>query len=285
MFNFLESHETYRRVRWIWNVLIPKSVTRGAHLSQRKCLPCFRVKELSHLLSWRIETNVRSQETLANRNCIKRQVLRGTVAAVASSASLCDEQGKADGSDCSYGCLSVLQESLAELLHHRDLWLNYSIAGNSELLYYKNLWLNYSIEGTSGWIIPLKEPLAELLHCKNMAEILHYRNLWLSYSIAGTSGWITALQKPLTELLHCRNLWLNYSIEGTSGWVTPLQEPLAELLHCRNLWLSYSIARTSGWITPLKEPVAELLHCKNLWLNYSIARTSGWVTPFMWSFP
>jgi hypothetical protein len=165
---------------------------------------------------------------------------RQSVAAVASSAGLCDEQGTAEGSDCSYGCLLVLQELLIELLHCRKLWLSYSIAE------------------TSGWITPLQEPVVELLHC---------RNLWLNYSIAGTSGWLTLLQEPLAELLHCKNLWLTYSIAGTSGWLTLVQEHLAELFHCRNLWLNYSIAGTSVWITQLQEPLVELLHCKNLWLD------------------
>jgi hypothetical protein len=281
MFNCLESRDKCRRLRWIWNVLFPQSVTRGAHLSKRKYLPCFRVKELSHLLSRGIETSVRSQEMLANRNCIKRQVLRQTVAPVASSPSLCDERRTADGSEYSYGCLPVLQEPLAELLHCRNFWLSYSITGTSgwvtplhetlaELLHYMNLWLNYSIAGTSGWVTPLHEPLVELLH---------NRNLWLSYSITRTYGWVTSLQEPLVELLHKRNLWMSYSITGTSAWVTPLQEPLAELLHYGNLWLSYSITGTSGWVTPLQEALAELLHYGNFWLSYSITGTSGWVTP------
>ena len=78
-----------------------------------------RVTELSHLLSRGIETSVRSQEMLASRNCIKRQVLSQSVAA--SSARLCDEQGTAGGSDCSNGCLLVLRESLAEILYCKNL--------------------------------------------------------------------------------------------------------------------------------------------------------------------
>ena len=75
--------------------------TRDAHLSQRKVLSRFRVKELSHLLNRRMETNVHSQEMLVSTNCFSRQVLRQSVAAVASSAGLCDELGSANVSDFS----------------------------------------------------------------------------------------------------------------------------------------------------------------------------------------
>ena len=169
---------------------------------------------------------------LANGNCINRRLLRQTVATVKSSAGLCEEQGAADGSEYSCGCLTVLHEPLAELLH------------------YRNLWLSYSITGTYGWVTPLQEPLAELIH---------YR----------TSGWVAPVQEPVAELLDYRNLWLrysivrtwlNHSITGTSGWVTPSQEPLADLLNYRYLLLRYSIAETSGWGTPLQKPLAELLH-------------------------
>ena len=192
----------------------PSPYSRGALLSQRKVLPYFRVKELSHLLNRRIETNVQSQETLASTNCINTRLLMQSVAALARSLA---------------GVMSKEQQTVRT-------------ARRVVCLYCKNLWLNYTIARTSGWITTLQRPLA---------ESLHFKNLWLNYTIVRTSGRITPLQEPLVELLHFRNPWLSYSIAGTSGWVNPLQEHLTELLHCRKLWLSHSIARTSGWVTTL----------------------------------
>ena len=219
----------------------PSPYSRGALLSQRKVLPYFRVKELSHLLNRRIETNVQSQETLASTNCINTRLLMQSVAALARSLA---------------GVMSKEQQTVRT-------------ARRVVCLYCKNLWLNYTIARTSGWITPLQEPLSELLHCKK---------LWLNYFISGTPDWVTKLQEPLAQLLHYRNLRLSHSIVGTSGWVTPLQEPLAESLHCRKLWPSHFTAGTSAWVSQLQEPLAESLHCRNLWLSHSILGTSGWIT-------